>query len=91
MQNDPINFFTSLLNSAPVLAAFLFSVYLIGKWFASYMERAEQRDVDREKRYNELVESHINLSNQLVRTTTEALTANTEVLREVKGRLDAGH
>ena len=92
MQSEPINFLTSLLNSSPILAAFLFCVYLIARWLGKYMERAEQRDADREKRYNDLVDSQLALSNESVRAVTEALTANTEVLKEVKGRLDAtGH
>lgn len=88
-QNDPISFFTSLLNSAPILAAFLFCVYLIGRWFAAYFERAEKRDADREIRYNALVDSQLAISSESVRVLTQALTANTEVLKDVKAKLDA--
>ncbi len=88
--NDPTrDFFTSLLNGTPTLAAFLFCVYLIGKWFGSYMDKAEKRDAEREIRYNALVDSQLKLSNDSVRVVTEALTSNTEVLRQVKERLDA--
>lgn len=72
-----------------MLAAFLFCVYLIARWFGAYMQRAEERDKEREARYYSLVDAQLKLSAETVEKVTTALTANTEVLKDVRRKLDA--
>ena len=86
--SDPISFFTALLNSAPMLAAFLFCVYLIARWFGAYMQRAEERDKEREGRYYALVDAQLKLSAETVEKVTAALTASTEVMKDVRDKLN---
>lgn len=74
--------FVKILAEGPLVAFMGLLLYLVAK-------HLQKRDEEDRKRYDNLVDSYLKSNDERTKVIVEALVGNTEVLKEVKARLDA--